>query len=288
MPTTIPIRPDWIKVRAPGSEAYRATEAVLRDHGIVTVCREAVCPNQAECWQDRTATFMIGGDTCTRGCRFCAVATAKTPPPPDPSEPARVAMAARDLNTKFAVITSVDRDDLADYGAAHWAATIAAVKCELPGVKIETLVPDFRGETAHLDTVLDAGPDVLSHNLETVPSLYRDIRPGARVDWSLNILNRAAERGFVAKTGLMLGLGETFDELLALLADARDVGVGIVTLGQYLCPSPKHAPVQRYVSPEEFADLATAVRALGIAVVEAGPLVRSSYHAHKHWAALAS
>jgi lipoic acid synthetase len=229
---------------------------------------------------------MIGGDTCTRGCRFCAVATAKKPPPPDPSEPERVAAAARDLGARFAVITSVDRDDLPDQGAAHWAATIAAVKRQIAAVQIETLVPDFRGQTKLLDIVLDAGPDILSHNLETVPSLYSRIRPGARVDWSLKILAHAAQRGFIAKTGLMLGLGESVDELLALLSQARNAGVRIVTLGQYLRPSNWHAPVERYLTPAEFSDIGQAVRALGIEVVEAGPLVRSSYHAHQHAAAL--
>ncbi|RMF83706.1 MAG: lipoyl synthase, partial [Planctomycetota bacterium] len=258
------------------------TRQVLRDHGIVTVCREAICPNQAECWQNRTATFMIGGDTCTRGCRFCAVATAKNPPPPDPTEPARVAAAARDLGVKFAVITSVDRDDLPDGGAAHWAATLHALRDAIPDVRTETLVPDFRGNTDHLDIVLDAGPDVLSHNLETVPRLYSRIRPGARVEWSLAILKRSAERGFPTKTGLMVGLGETDEELLEYLKQARDVGVQIVTLGQYLRPSRRHAEIARFVSPEAFDELAERVRDLGIPVVTAGPLVRSSYHAHKH------
>lgn len=276
------MHPDWIRVRAPGSAQYKATEQVLREHQIVTVCREAVCPNQAECWQNKTATFMIGGDTCTRGCRFCAIATAKRPPPPDPSEPERVAAAARDLGTCFAVITSVDRDDLPDQGAAHWAATISAIKHHIAGVQVEALVPDFGGQTALLDVVLHAGPDVLSHNLETVPSLYSRIRPGARVDWSLGILAHASKRGFITKTGLMLGLGEKLDEVLDLLVQARNAGVRIVTLGQYLRPSAWHAPVVRYLTPEEFINIGQQVRALGIDVVESGPLVRSSYHAHKH------
>lgn len=278
--------PAWIRVRAPGGPGWAETREVLTKHGLTTVCREAQCPNQAECWADHTATFMIGGAECTRGCRFCAVQTAKRPAPPDPDEPTRVASAAAAMGMRFVVITSVDRDDLPDGGAAHWAATIRAVRAAVPEVGIETLVPDFRGVVDHLDVVLEAGPDVLSHNLETVPSLYRQIRPGARVDWSLAILRRAAARGFVAKTGLMLGLGESRDEVLELCARAREAGVSIVTLGQYLRPSAWHAEVARYLSPEEFAELGEAVRALGIPVVEAGPLVRSSYHAHRHAAAM--
>ncbi len=280
------VKPEWIRVRVPGGDHWQATRKVLKEHGIVTVCREAVCPNQAECWQNKTATFMIGGDTCTRGCRFCAVATAKSPAPPDPTEPQRVARAARDLETKFAVVTSVDRDDLDDYGAGHWAATIRALRNEIPGVRIETLVPDFRGNTECLQTVLDARPDVLSHNLETVPRLYPTIRPGATTEWSLRILRYAADNGFVAKTGLMLGLGETNDEVLAFLEEAADTGLQIVTLGQYLQPTRRHAPVKRFVSPDEFLQIGEQVRALGVPVVEAGPLVRSSYHAHKHADAL--
>lgn len=280
------LHPEWIRVRAPTGDAVRATAAVLRRHGIVTVCREAMCPNQAECWQQGTATFMIGGDHCTRACRFCGVATAKAPPPPDPSEPARVAQAARDLGTRFAVITSVNRDDLPDQGAAHWAATLRALKAAIPGIGIEALVPDFRGDTGLLDIVLAAGPDVLSHNLETVPRLYPSIRGRARPSWSLQILRHAAATGVVAKTGIMLGLGETVDEVLEHLAEARAAGVTVVTIGQYLRPSPRHAPVQRFVTPQEFAELGARVRALGFAHVESGPLVRSSYHAHRHAAAL--
>ncbi len=278
--------PDWIRVRAPGGPGWQETREVLAEHGLNTVCREAQCPNQAECWTERTATFMIGGTECTRGCRFCAVATAKRPAPPDPHEPTRVAAAAAKMGMRFVVLTSVDRDDLPDGGAAHWAATIHAVRDAIAGVGIESLVPDFRGETSSLDIVLAAGPDVLSHNLETVPSLYRRIRPGAQVEWSLAMLRHAADKGFAAKTGLMLGFGETREEVLELCARARDVGVRILTLGQYLRPSPRHAEVVRYLSPEEFGELGEAVRALGIPVVEAGPLVRSSYHAHRHAAAL--
>lgn len=277
-----PLIPDWLRIRAPGSEAYGATQDVLRRHAITTVCREALCPNQAECWQDRTATFMIGGEICTRGCRFCGVATAKKPPPPHPTEPERVAKAAAELGTEFVVLTSVDRDDLDDGAAGHWAATIRAVRAEIEGAGVETLVPDFRGETGHLDVVLDAGPDILSHNLETVPRLYPTIRPGARVSWSMRILRHAADRGFPAKTGLMVGLGETVPEILDLLAEARDNGVRIVTIGQYMRPGKRHAPVERYWRPEEFEELAGRVEDLGIPVVEAGPLVRSSYHAHRH------
>lgn len=273
-------------MRAPGGPGWQETREVLAGHGLNTVCREAQCPNQAECWTERTATFMIGGAECTRGCRFCAVATVKRPPPPDPHEPVRVAAAAAEMGMQFVVLTSVDRDDLPDGGAAHWAATIRAVRDAIPDVGIESLVPDFRGETSSLDVVLAAGPDVLSHNLETVPSLYRRIRPGAQVDWSLAILRHAAQRGFAAKTGLMLGFGETREEVLELCARARDAGVRILTLGQYLRPSPRHAEVVRYLTPEEFGELGEAVRALGIPVVESGPLVRSSYHAHRHAAAL--
>jgi lipoic acid synthetase len=254
-----------------------------------TVCEEARCPNIYECWgQHGTATFMILGDTCTRRCGFCAVTSGRPPAGPDPEEPAHVAQAVTAMGLRHAVVTSVDRDDLADGGAAHWAAVIEAIHEGNPGCAVEVLTPDFRGVAGALDVVLAARPEVFSHNVETVPRLYRKARPGSRYDRSLALLAEAARRrdaGEYAgrvKTGIMLGLGEAPDEVRATLADIRAAGVEVVTLGQYLQPTPEHLPVNRWVHPDEFADHKRHATELGFAHCESGPLVRSSYHAHEH------
>jgi len=275
-------KPDWLKVRAPGSENYIRLKGIMRDLRLNTVCEDAHCPNIGECWHHGTATFMILGDICTRACAYCAVAHGK-PNELDLAEPARVAEAIERMRLRYAVITSVDRDDLADGGASIFAATILETRRRVPGCRVEVLIPDFQGKEAPLHAVLEAGPDVLNHNVETVPRLYRRVRSGGRYARSLELLDRARRyRPDVAtKTGLMVGLGETVDELLAVFDDVRDVGVSILTIGQYLRPSPAHAPMTRYYHPDEFADLKRQALARGFVHVESGPLVRSSYHAHE-------
>jgi lipoic acid synthetase len=247
-----------------------------------TVCQEAQCPNKGECFHARTATFLILGDVCTRGCRFCAVQKG-SPEPLDGNEPERVALAVERLNLKYAVITSVTRDDAPDGGAGIFAETIRAIRRRMPGCKVEVLIPDFLGSDDALRTVMDARPDVLNHNLETVPRLYATARPGADYARSLALLRRAKEMspGALTKTGLMLGLGETLDEVRAVLAELIAVRCDLLTLGQYLQPSRAHLPIERYVPPEEFAALAREGEAMGLKHVEAGPLVRSSYHARE-------
>lgn len=274
--------PEWIKVRPPAGPATARTAEVLAANRLETVCREAQCPNQGECWSLGTATFMLLGDTCTRGCRFCAVGKGK-PAAPDPEEPLRVALAARELGLRHVVLTSVNRDDLPGQGSGHFAATILALREGCPKATIETLVPDFQGDPECIDRVLDAAPDVLNHNLETVPRLYRTVRPGAEVTRSLALLARSASRaGLRVKTGLMLGLGEREEEVLELLQATRAAGCHILTLGQYLRPSPAQLPVVRYLHPEEFHRWRELALALGFIHVESGPLVRSSYHAAAH------
>jgi lipoic acid synthetase len=273
-------KPAWLKVRAPGGANYIRLKRLLRDANLHTVCEEAHCPNIGECWEDATATFMILGDVCTRNCGYCAVAHGK-PTWEDREEPERIGRATARLGLAHVVITSVNRDDLADGGAAHWAATIRAVRRHAPGCRIEVLVPDFLGLASAIDTVLDAGPDVFNHNTETVPRLYKVARHGGRYERTLDVFRQVRRRApaLVTKSGVIVGLGEEQDELLATMRDLRDVGVSILTLGQYLRPSPAHLPVSRYYHPDEFAALAEAGRAMGFAHVEAGPLVRSSYHA---------
>jgi len=275
--------PAWIKVRAPGSGDYAATRATIRDLALHTVCEEARCPNLAECWGHRTATFMLMGDVCTRNCGYCAVAHGR-PAPLDAGEPLRVAEGAARLGLRHIVITSVDRDDLPDGGAAHFAATARAVKDRLPACTLEVLTPDFQGDVRSLYVVVDSPVDVFNHNTETVPRLYKRSRPGGRYDRTLRILNEAKtrRRPMLTKTGLMLGLGETHSEVEAVLRDLVDVGCDIVTLGQYLQPTRAHLPVDRYVAPEEFAELGALARGMGFRHVESGPLVRSSYHAWEH------
>lgn len=276
----IPRKPDWIRVRAPGSEGYLATRAIVRENKLATVCEEAGCPNIGECWQKRHATMMIMGEICTRACAFCNVATG-IPRPLDPSEPERVAEAVHALDLRHVVITSVDRDDLADGGAAHFAAVIAAVRARAPRTSIEVLIPDFLRKPDGLARVAAAKPDVLNHNLETVPGLYVRIRPGARYFHSLRLLQEAKELDptVFTKSGLMVGLGETRDEVLQVMDDMRSAGVDFLTIGQYLAPSPKHAEVKRFVSPSEFDDLKRIALAKGFLVVASSPLTRSSYHA---------
>ena len=246
-----------------------------------TVCRSAACPNQTECWDAGTATFMILGNVCTRGCRFCNVPKGR-PEGLDAEEPARVAEAVKALKLRYAVITSVTRDDLEDGGAGIFSETVRAIRTASPGCKVEVLVPDFQGSEASLLTVLDANPDVLNHNLETVPSLYPTVRPQADYLRSLEVLARSEKRGAVAKTGLMLGLGESNAEVLTVLRDLRSIGCSILTIGQYLQPSRKHLPVERYYHPDEFTLYRNQALALGFRHVMAGPLARSSYHAAEH------
>jgi lipoic acid synthetase len=250
----------------------------VRELGLHTVCQSAGCPNIGECWNRKALTIMILGNVCTRSCRFCDVPNGR-PEPPDPAEPEHVAEMLGALGLAHTVITCVDRDDLADGGAAHWAATIRAVKARCPAMTLEVLTGDFKGDPAAVDTVLAAGPDIFAHNLETVPRLSREVRVQASYPRSYDVLRHARGRGAITKTGLMLGLGEELDEVRAVLREVADLGVDIVTLGQYLRPSKYHLPMARYVTPQEFADLAAEARGMGFAHVEAGPLVRSSYHA---------
>jgi lipoic acid synthetase len=275
--------PPWLKVRVPGGTGYAETLATVRRLGLHTVCEEAHCPNIAECWANRTATFMLLGDTCTRNCGFCAV-THGRPLALDPAEPGRVAAAVAKLGLRHVVVTSVNRDDLEDGGAGHFASTARAIKAIVPHCRVEVLVPDFQGDLAAVATVAAAPIDIFNHNLETVPRLYRRVRPGARFERSLAVLAaaRAARESLITKAGLMLGLGETADELVNVFGELRRVGCEILTLGQYLRPSADHLPIERYVPPDEFAALRTRALALGFRHVEAGPLVRSSYHAWSH------
>jgi lipoic acid synthetase len=282
-------KPEWLKVRAPGSENYVRLKGIMRDLRLNTVCEDAHCPNIGECWHHGTATFMILGDICTRACAYCAVAHGK-PNELDLAEPRRVAEAIERMNLRYAVITSVDRDDLADGGASIFAGTIRETRERVPGCRIEVLIPDFQGLEPSLRAVLDAGPDVLNHNIETVPRLYRMARSGGRYPRSLELLDRSRHYrpGIATKTGIMVGLGEAFDEILAVFDDLRRVGVSILTIGQYLRPSLKHAPMTRYYHPDEFAALKREALARGFVHVESGPLVRSSYHAHEQADAYAS
>ena len=270
--------PEWIKVRLPTKPTFFEVQRLVREQNLHTVCESASCPNIGECWSRRALTIMILGDICTRSCRFCDVTTGR-PLPADPDEPRRVADTLARLALEHTVITCVDRDDLPDGGAAHWAETIRRVKEACPSMSLEVLTGDFKGETRDVDTVLAADPDVFAHNLETVPRLSRQVRVQASYARSYAILEHARRAGAVTKTGLMLGLGEEMAEVEEVLKEVAGLGVDIVTLGQYLAPSTSHLPVARYVHPDEFDQLARFARGLGIPHVEAGPLVRSSYHA---------
>lgn len=283
-------RPEWLRAPAPVGDNYRELKSLVERLQLHTVCESAACPNVGECWNHRTATFMILGNVCTRRCGFCAVQKG-APLEVDFDEPRRVADAVHTLGLRYAVVTSVNRDDRKDGGALLFAMTIRAIRERIPGCKVEVLVPDFQGVTWALDLVMDAAPDVLNHNTETVPRLYRQVRGGARYQRSLDMLAHAKKQKpeIPTKSGLMLGLGETMEEVVQVLHDLHAHHVDIVTLGQYLRPTPKHLPLMRYVHPDEFAELKRIGEAIGIRHVEAGPLVRSSYHAdHSHECAKAA
>ena len=276
-------RPEWLKVRLPTGPTYENLRRLMRSKELHTVCEEAHCPNMAECWGAGTATFMILGDTCTRSCGFCAVKTGR-PGTVDFDEPARVGDAVARMGLGHAVVTSVNRDELPDGGAGIFAETIGEIRRRSPGTTVEVLIPDFLGKAEALDAVLDARPEVLSHNVETVARLYSRVRPQARYERSLGVLRRIAARSadIVCKTGIMLGLGETKDEVVATMRDIAEQGTHVLTIGQYLRPSPMHLPIERYWTPDEFAQLRDIGMTLGYRHVESGPLVRSSYHAERH------
>ena len=277
-------KPPWFKVPPPGGERYRQLSAMIKEENLHTVCQEAACPNVGECWERGTATFMILGDTCTRRCGFCNVKSGK-PTWNDPLEPARVARSIAKMGLRHAVITSVDRDDLPDYGSGIWAATIRQCRAQAPECKVEVLTPDFRGEEMPLARVLAERPDVFNHNVEVVPRLYSVARRGSRWERSLRVLANARAiggDGLVTKSGLMVGLGETHDEMIAAFADLRAAGVEVLTVGQYLRPTENHLPVVRYWHPDELKELELAAYELGFEHIAAGPLVRSSYHADEH------
>ncbi len=281
-------KPDWLRVRAPGSSGYNATRQLVRDHGLATVCEEAACPNIGECWAVGHATMMIMGEICTRGCAFCNVITGR-PGPLDPTEPGRVGAAVAKRGLAHIVITSVDRDDLADGGAGHFAATVRAIRAAASATTIEILTPDFlRKPASAAEAVIDSGPDVFNHNLETVPRLYLSIRPGARYYHSLRLLERVKERdsAMFTKSGLMVGLGEDKQEVMQVMDDMRSAGVDFITIGQYLQPTRRHAPVVRFVPPAEFETLAGLARAKGFLMVSASPFTRSSHHAGEDFARL--
>ncbi|NCW26701.1 MAG: lipoyl synthase [Verrucomicrobia bacterium] len=273
-------KPPWLRAKIPGGPGYLKVRNLVKDNRLHTVCESAHCPNLGECWSRGTATIMILGETCTRSCRFCAIATGK-PGEVDWAEPARVADAVRIMGLQHAVITSVARDDLPDGGAEIWAQTIRAVRNVNPETHIEVLIPDFKGREESLNTVLEAKPDILNHNLETVRRLQKPVRVQAQYERSLEVLTRAKAQGFVTKTGLMLGIGEREEEIEETLVDLAGEKVDILTLGQYLRPTPKHLPIDRWVTPEEFARWKEKALALGFGVCESGPLVRSSYHAEE-------
>jgi lipoyl synthase len=280
-------KPAWIRVKAPGSALWRETSAVVRGRGLTTVCQEAACPNIGECWEQRHATFMIMGEVCTRACAFCNVATG-LPAPLDPTEPERVGFATRDLGLAHVVVTSVDRDDLPDGGAEHFARTVAAIRAASPATTIEILTPDFLRKSGALEIVVAARPDVFNHNLETVPGLYPSVRPGARYFHSLRLLQRVKERDpqIFTKSGLMLGLGEKRQEIVQVMDDLRTADVDFLTLGQYLQPTKKHHAVIEFITPEAFKTYETLAYAKGFAMVASSPLTRSSHHAGEAFAKL--
>ena len=280
IPFVAPRKPGWLKVKAPGGPAYVTLKGLMRELGLHTVCEEARCPNIGECWEHKAATFMILGDVCTRNCTYCAVAHG-TPTAYDPLEPVRLAEAVERMGLRHVVITSVDRDDLVNGGAEIFAASLREIRARLPKTSVEVLIPDFKGSEAALRLVMEAEPDILNHNLETTERLYRLARPGGRYDRALELLARARRMapGALTKSGIILGLGEEWDEVLRCLKDLRRSDVNIVTLGQYLRPSDGHLPIARYYTPAEFAELRDIGLALGFSHVESSPLTRSSYHA---------
>ena len=273
-------KPNWLRAKLPTSPEYKSTLNIVNEHKLNTVCKSAQCPNMGECWSRGTATVMILGNICTRSCSFCAINTGR-PTELDLGEPARVADSIAKMNLKHAVVTSVARDDLKDGGASIWANTVRAIHNKIPECAVEILTADFRGQQEYLDIVLDSCPDIFNHNLETVERLQRPIRKTARYDRSLWVLQHAKSRGFITKSGIMLGIGEKKDEIKQVLNDMQSVGVDILTIGQYLQPSPKHEPVDRWVSPEEFNEWKAYSLEIGFGVCESGPLIRSSYHAEE-------
>lgn len=276
-------KPEWLKISIASTDSYAGTSETIKEAALHTICSSGRCPNQAECWSRGTATFMIGGNECTRACRFCGTPTCKSPAPLDPNEPRRVAESVRRMGLKYAVITSVDRDDLPDGGAAHWAETVREIRRLSPDTIIEVLIPDFQGDLSALDTVLSSKPDVVGHNLETVRRLTPTVRHRATYDNSLKVLKHIADKGFVTKTGIMVGLGEQPSEVEELLRDAVAVGVSTLTVGQYLRPSKQNIAVEEYVHPNQFKHYKEEGEALGLSHVESGPLVRSSYKADQQF-----
>lgn len=274
-------KPDWLKIRLGGNDQFTKTKNIVETHGLHTICTSGKCPNLGECWSRGTATFLIGGEICTRSCRFCNTLTGK-PLPLDPQEPQKVAESIHMMNLRHAVITSVDRDDLPDLGATHWVRTIQAIKEMNPETTIEVLIPDFQGHLALVDQVINAAPEIISHNMETVRRISPKIRSAAKYERSLSVLEHIAKRGITAKTGIMVGLGETEEEVLTLMDDVLSVGVSILTIGQYLQPSRKNIPVSEYITPERFEYYRQLGIKKGFRQVESAPLVRSSYHAEKH------
>ena len=274
-------KPKWLRVKLPTGEAYREVRNIVSEHKLHTICESGHCPNMGECWGEGTATFMILGNICTRSCGFCNVNTGK-PLEVDVMEPGRVARSVKLMGVKHAVITSVDRDDLPDGGSEIWAQTVRAIRHQSPGTTLETLIPDFAGKWDNLQRIIQVAPEVVSHNLETVRRLTKSVRIQAKYDRSLEVLKRLGDAGLRTKSGVMLGLGETVEEVVETMEDLRSVGCQVVTLGQYLQPTPKHLPVAEFVHPDVFAELETLGKAMGFRHVESGPLVRSSYHAEKH------
>lgn len=273
-------KPAWLKVKLPGGEGYRRVDSIVKNNSLHTICSSGMCPNIGECWGNGVATFMILGDICTRACKFCATTTGR-PLPPNPNEPEKIARSIQLMALNYCVITSVDRDDLPDQGAAHWRNTVNAIRRLNPNTMIEVLIPDFDGRSDFIDIFLESNPNVVGHNLETVERLTPEVRTKARYRTSLETLSYIASRGFTTKSGIMLGIGETFDEVVQTLDDLSAVGCRMITIGQYLQPRPNNLPVQRYVTPEEFEEYARIARQKGFVFAEAGPMVRSSYHADK-------
>lgn len=274
-------KPKWLRVKLPTGENYKKVRSLVDEHKLHTICESGSCPNMGECWGEGTATFMILGNICTRSCGFCAVQTGK-PLEADPFEPGRVAHSVKTMGVKHAVITSVDRDDLKDGGAEIWAQTVKAVRAQSPGTTLETLIPDFMGKWENLQVIIDVAPEIVSHNLETVRRLTKQVRIQAKYDRSLEVLFRLKKGGMRTKSGVMLGLGESHEEVLETMEDLRSVQVDILTLGQYLQPTPKHLPVVEFIIPERFDEYREIGLKMGFKYVESGPLVRSSYHAEKH------
>ena len=276
-------KPDWLKIKLTAGASFASTKQLLNSKSLHTVCRSAMCPNLHECWSRGTATFLLLGNICTRTCRFCAVGKAASPPLPDPLEPESIALAIKSMQVKHAVLTSVTRDDLHDGGSEHWVKTIRAIRSRNPLVTIECLIPDFQANESALDLLMAESPDVLNHNIETVPSLYRKVRPQASYQASLDLIKCAKEKhGLITKSGLMVGMGETAEEVTASLQDLTRHGCDMVTIGQYLQPSSEHMPVSRYITPEEFDQYRIIAEAAGIKQVQSAPFVRSSYHAEAY------